>query len=90
MHSNSPDPPPVLLDDALSKPIYSLEAPVDSEDDGDEDGEPKDASMGPQRKLQACILCIDKVFKNDKMVSDHLESKVSRISLLQAPLDPDR
>jgi hypothetical protein len=77
------DAPPVSLDDAISKPIYSLQE-ISSDDEelsdsevvpeaGKEDG----AASKPKKRLQACILCPQRLFKNDKMVEDHVKSKVS-------------
>jgi len=73
------DAPPVSLDDALSKPIYSLDA--NTSDASEEEGDKGEGPSGPKRKLQACILCPQKLFKNEKMAEDHLKSKVSRVSL---------
>jgi hypothetical protein len=66
----------VSLDDALSKPIYSLDA--NTSDGSEEEGDKGEGPSGPKRKLQACILCPQKLFKNEKMAEDHLKSKVSQ------------
>jgi hypothetical protein len=43
--------------------------------------------MKPKKRLQACILCPQRLFKNDKMVEDHVKSKVSLLSLTFPILD---
>jgi hypothetical protein len=73
-----PDAPPVSLDDAISKPIYSLQQTASDEASSSEaDKEDGEKEPNPKRRLQACILCPQRLFKNDKMVEDHVKSKVS-------------
>lgn len=52
-------------------------------EEGDGKGEVK-----PKKRLQACILCPQRLFKNDKMVEDHVKSKVSMLSLIRLIGDP--
>lgn len=86
-----PDAPPVSLDDAISHPIYSLTTTASDDDEVEESGKieaDKDAEKGPKRKLQACILCPQRLFKNDKMVEDHVKSKVSQLVLYVLIITP--
>jgi hypothetical protein len=45
--------------------------------------------MKPKKRLQACILCPQRLFKNDKMVEDHVKSKVSPLPLIYPIRDID-
>lgn len=67
---------PLPLESVLENPIYSLveedEAEALPAEEGAEDEEAP-TSDGPL----GCMLCPNKVLKNEKMVEVHLESKVS-------------
>jgi hypothetical protein len=67
---------PLPLESVLDDPIYSLVEEDESEPLATEEGAADAEAPAPGGPL-GCMLCPNKVLKNEKMVEVHLESKVS-------------
>jgi hypothetical protein len=70
---------PLPLESVLDNPIYSLVEEDDTEPLATEEGAADAEAPTPDGPL-GCMLCPNKVLKNEKMVEVHLESKVSLCS----------